>query len=209
MALVVLACVVMIMSNRPALANPEIVIGDTVTIAEVSVLTEIEQSAARADWQSMVSAPDKWSGFRSSRLPMAQENAVRIHRPFYTLDHDISDQHGRIIYPRGYTFNPLAHVRLPSRILVVGHAPRYGNWLAQHAQSLDMILTAGGDPMALAEQYQRPVFILEPALRERLGVTVVPSIVEQQADAFHITESLLDHPDNSQLIEQAGTHDAG
>ena len=117
-----------------------------------------------------------------------REARTRWHRPHYVLEQDIADHNGRVLYPKGYAFNPLAYIQLPSRIVVIGDSPDYIAWLKQHAHPLDMVLTAGGDQMALSERYGRPVFLLEPTLRERLAVQVVPSIVQQKGDALSIQE---------------------
>jgi len=184
-------------------ANPEIVIGSTVAIAEVSILEEIHQSAAGVNLQDVISDASEWSGFKSERLPLATKNSVRLHRPMYTLERDITDQHGQIIYPKGYTFNPMSYITLPSKVIVVGDDASFGDWLAAHAGSFDMVLTAGGDPLKLGKTYDRTVFILEPKMRERLGVRVVPSIVSQKGDALQIKEMVLEAGSAKPVSRQA------
>lgn len=181
-----------ILSNV-AHANPEIVIGNTIAIVEPDVLVEIQSRASQVDWESAFdSDPETWSGFSSDKLPSAEQDVVRLHQPLYTLDQDITDQHGQVIYPKGFTFNPMSYVKLPSNIIVIGDKPEYDEWLTEHAGAFDMVLTAGGDPMKLGERYGRPIFILEPRMRERLGVNVVPSIITQKGDSLQIKEMVLE-----------------
>lgn len=195
------------LAGSSAYSSQDIVIGSTTTIAETSVLDEIEESAARANWQEALNTePSTWGGFQSGRLPIAKKNVVRQHKPYYTLDTDIKDQMGQVIYPKGFTFNPMAYVRLPSRIFIVGDKPVYKDWLLEHAEAFDMVLTAGGDPMALGAKYGRPIFILEPKMRDRLGVKVVPSIISQQGDALQIKEMVLEQTDPTDIEQRRAQH---
>jgi hypothetical protein len=188
--------IVLILLSTVAQGEP-VVIGNTFDIAEPDVLEEIKARASTANLQDLAKKnPGEWSGFQSGALPPTQEARTRWHRPHYVLEQEIADHTGRVLYPKGYAFNPLAYFQLPSRIVVIGDSPDYIAWLRQHAHPLDMVLTAGGDPMALSERYGRPVFLLEPTLRERLAVQVVPSIVQQKGDALSIQELVL-HEANS------------
>lgn len=51
---------------------------------------------------------------------------------------------GKLLYPKGYTFNPLTYVSMPQRLIVV-HS-RDLNWALGHARASDWILLAGGGP---------------------------------------------------------------
>lgn len=175
-------------------AAAELVVGETYSIAEPDLLEEMQQKAATANWQEMFEKdPDSWSGLApKSSLPLVRENKDRLHTPMYTLDRTISDHTGQVIYPAGYSFNPLAYMTLPSRIVVIGASDKFIPWLEQHAEPLDMVLTAGGNPMKLSEKYGKPIFVLEPKLRDRLNVTAVPSIIHQEGEQLVIAERVLE-----------------
>jgi conjugal transfer pilus assembly protein TraW len=75
---------------------------------------------------------------------------------------------------------------------VVVH-PRDIGWAIMQARPIDWILLAGGetastDPIALGEKVGRPLFILEERIRDRLGLTVAPVIVEQVGQKLELQE---------------------
>ena len=98
---------------------------------------------------------------------------------------------GRVLYPKGFTFNPLTYVSLPQRLVIV-HASEL-DWALKTAAPTDWILLAAGtgsrpDPIALGEKVGRPLFILEERVKDRLGLTVAPVIVAQVGQHLVLTE---------------------
>jgi conjugal transfer pilus assembly protein TraW len=158
-------------------------IGRTWPIAEPDALTEIEgKVASMPPMASRFGSRSDWTAMHSAALGVTRHDAVRSVVPFYTLADDIHLPDGRILYPRGFTFNPLTYVRLPQRLIVV-HAGEIG-WALGEARPTDWILLASGaspspDPIALSQKAGRPIFILEDAVRRRLGLTVAPVIISQ------------------------------
>ncbi|KAA0257489.1 hypothetical protein FHQ18_09100 [Deferribacter autotrophicus] len=43
-------------------------------------------------------------------LPDAKEHKIKEYEPVYILDHDIKDQNGNILYPKGYSYNVFDYV---------------------------------------------------------------------------------------------------
>lgn len=175
----------------------ELVVGDTYPISEPDLLVEIQEKSKRANWQELFNTdPDSWSGLSGIReLPSVVYEQTRYHTPIYTLDKDIRDHEGQIIYPKGYTFNPLEYISLPSRLIIIGESEDYIGWLKNNAEPFDMVLTAGGNPMKLSEKYGKPVFLLEESLRYRLDVRVIPSVIEQTGTTLKIDEYVLNQPE--------------
>lgn len=181
------------------LASPAIAdmttIGRTWPIVEPDALSEIEARVGRqpADIASKFGPREGWSAMRAASLAPAALSRVRTVVPFHTLEFDIRTPDGRIVYPRGFTFNPLAYVTLPQRLVVV--TPRDLAWAVAQARPADFILLAAGkgaDPIALSEKAQRPIFLLEPRVKERLDLTVAPVIVRQVGQKLELTEVRLE-----------------
>lgn len=179
-------------------------IGRTWPIAEPDALQEIEARALRqpASMAPQFGPRSGWSALKAAPLGQASRNRVRSVVPFYTLAMDIALPGGKILYPRGYTFNPLAYVSLPQRLVVVD--PADIGWAARTASPTDWILLAAGektqgrnggeDALSLGEKLGRPVFILEERVKQRLGLTVAPVIVRQVGQRLELTEVRLDRP---------------
>jgi conjugal transfer pilus assembly protein TraW len=168
-------------------------IGRTWPIAEPDALAEIEAKVAALprDMSKAFGPRRNWSGLKAATLAVAPTDRVRSVVPFYRLEFDISLPGGKTLYPKGYTFNPLAYVRLPQRLVVVH--PRDLGWALRTARPSDFILLSAlardsGDPIALSEQTGRAIYILEERVKERLGLTVAPVIVAQAGHKLVLTE---------------------
>ncbi|MQK85065.1 conjugal transfer protein TraU, partial [Escherichia coli] len=93
---------------------------------------------------------------------------------------------GHVLYPKGYTFNPLQFVQLPQRIVVI--SPGQEEWLKANAQDTDMVLYTHGDVIRKSESINRPAFILDTTLQQRLDIQVTPTIVTQEGRRLVINE---------------------
>ncbi|ODT93173.1 MAG: conjugal transfer protein TraW, partial [Sphingobium sp. SCN 64-10] len=127
-----------------------------------------------------------WSALQAAPLGQAKADRVRSLVPFYTVEEDIRLPDGRLLYPKGFTFNPLDYVSLPQRLVIVH--PRDLGWALKQARFTDFILLTAGDALVLSERSGRPLFILEERVKERLGLVVAPVIVAQQGKKLVLTE---------------------
>ena len=169
-------------------------IGRTYPIVEIDALSEIEARTAKLppNLGPTFGPRSSWSALKSAQLDVARQTRVRSVVPFYTLPDDIKLPDGRLLYPRGFTFNPLAYTNLAQRLIVV--APRDLAWGLAQARPQDwVILTAGGDVVELSERSGRPLFVLEERVKERMGLTVAPVIVRQVGHKLELSEFALDH----------------
>jgi len=175
--------------NPTLTLSQSLTLGQTYDIVEPDVLEEIKQRAQGVDWQAVYQKdPTSWGGFQSPRLPNARHQQVREHKPVYIVEQDVIDRQGQIIYPKGYVYNPLQYLQLPSRIIFIGRSEAHLIWLNTVINETDTIITAGGDPITLSKKIGRPVFLLNERWLQRFNLQVVPSIVEQHKDRLLITE---------------------
>lgn len=178
-------------------------IGRTWPIAETDALAEIEAKAAALpkDLGPKFGPRSRWSAMQSARLGQVNAARTRTVVPFYTLEMDVTLADGRVLYPKGYTFNPLTYVSLPQRLVIV-HAGELG-WALKTAAPTDWIILAAGsgaspDPIQLGKQAGRPLFLLEERVKDRLGLTVAPVIVRQVGQKLELSEVLLAKPGAAQ-----------
>jgi len=184
-AIPIMLCIASI--SEPARAGTA-TIGRTWPIEEADALSEIEARASRqpVDMARNFGPRSGWSAMRAATLGLARKARTRSVVPFYTLEFDIKLPDGTMLYPKGFTFNPLTYVALPQRLVIVH--PRDLGWALRTARPADFILLTAGDALALGEQVGRPLFILEERVKDRLGLTVAPVIVSQAGQRLVLQE---------------------
>lgn len=195
-AIAPLALMTGLLTHAPVTAATSI-IGRTWPIAEPDALSEIESRAAHVpDMKAAFGPRERWSAMKPAALGIARTDLRRTVVPFYTLDQDIRLPGGKLLYAKGYSFNPLAFVSLPQRLIVV-HSSDLA-WALRTARPADFILLAAGglsqaadahaDAITLGEQHGRALFLLEERVKARLGLTVAPVIVAQAGQKLVLTE---------------------
>lgn len=171
----------------PLLAAESHVIGRVYDIAEPDALQEIQSRVSQIDWQKVMSeGVERNTAAQPVPLPGAKENRSRYHIPWYTTEFDVKDQTGAVIYPKGYRFNPLEHVRLPQRLVFI--AEQDVPWAKNHLNTTDMVMITSGDYREIAVELERPVFILTEEVRDRMALQSVPAIVTQEGPTLRIEE---------------------
>jgi len=183
-------------------------IGETYSIRERDALSEIQERASRVNWSKLInkkkidSLSKKAALRKGVYLPPAQED--RVFRPDmdYTLKMDITDAQGQVLYPKGYTFNPLSYVQLPYRIVVIdGQDKAQVAWLKRvfkESSGAWMTLTTQGDPRNLSKKLSgRPAYVADKKIVKRFQLKAVPSVITQKGTTLEVREYAILDKNNS------------
>ncbi len=171
--------------------------GATYPIVEPDALEEIERRVAAIDWDKRFKEPlrEQYRIYRSSdavSLPKAKLDRTFQTDPTYTLEYDIPDGKGGVVYPSGYTYNPLKYFSLPNTLVVINAEDEDQLGWLDESGFLDnpetTLLITQGSANELASQLKRPVHYLTRNLAKRLSVRSVPSIIKQTGSVFKIRE---------------------
>ena len=170
-------------------------VGRTWPIAETDALTEIEARAQQVEWskvlerkkvEAYLGPPDRGS------LPRPKRDRTFPVDLTYTTSIDVPDGKGGILYPRGYTFNPLDYVTYPKTLVVInGNDPEQVQWLAasEYAPRLEvMLLLTEGSYQSVAKRVSRPVFYADRKIIDRLHLQAVPSVIRQKGRLLEVSE---------------------
>ena len=110
----------------------------------------------------------------------------------YTLEMDLTDTKGNIIYPRGYTFNPLDYIVYPKTLVILdGRSPKQLAWFKASTLKSDLMVTlllTDGSYWELSRTLKRPIFYANSALINVFRIEAVPSIVKQKGNMMEVTE---------------------
>jgi conjugal transfer pilus assembly protein TraW len=116
--------------------------------------------------------------------------------PSFTLEHNIFDAAGNLLYPAGTRYNPLDIVSLSKRLLFFDgrdarQVARAKELMATYQGRVKPILV-GGSYLDLMKSWQIPVYYdQQGALTHRFGIVQVPAIVSQEGMRLRIDELVL------------------
>lgn len=173
-------------------------IGKNYEISEKSALQEIQDAAKKVDWAKVMDKDkmlEKVNSFKpenAQSLPTATEDKTFDVDMTYTLDMDIPDGKGGILYPKGYTFNPLEYSFLPNIIVVINADDEdQVKWLKESKYFDDfrtMILLSDGKYFDVMKDFKKPVFFLPREVVSRFKLKAVPSVVMQKGTVMEVRE---------------------
>lgn len=177
-------------------------VGATYPIAERDALAEIEDRAKAVDWGKAFDPKrmrDKIRNYRPEGmavLPAAKKDRVFHVDVSWMLDFDIPDGRGGILYPRGFSFNPLAYVFLPNVLVVIdGGDERQIEWFKASSYAKDyrvMLLLCGGSYTRVMEKLKRPAFYADARIVKRFQLKAVPAVIVQKGAVMEVREYALD-----------------
>jgi conjugal transfer pilus assembly protein TraW len=182
-------------------------VGKTYPIAEKDALTEIEGRASTVDWKRLFSnvKPENYRPKNLTELPRAPETRSFLVDMTYTLKTDIPDGRGGILYPAGYSFNPLDYVTFKKTLVVIDGTDREQvDWFVHSkykGQTDIVLLLTGGSTTGLQNQLKQPVFYATRLIVQRFNLAAVPSVIHRKDRAMEVVEIALPQHRQEKLTE--------
>ena len=196
-----LMLILLILCASPAFAISLGTVGTTYEIVEKDALIALQERAKEVNWNRVFSREKTEKLIREYRpkdiisLPRAEKNGTFHVDMTYSLDFDIPDGKGGILYPGGYTFNPLEYVRMPTTLVMInGDDPEQVSWFNQSAYNKDvktMLLLVEGSYADVAKKLNRPVFYADKRIIDKFNLKAVPSVVRQDGLFMEVKEVAL------------------
>lgn len=172
-------------------------VGRVFPIAERDALEEIEERAGQVDWKALPQRerPEAFRPATLVRLPRASGGRTFLVDMTHTLDFDVPDGRGGILYPKGFRFNPLEHVPFNQTLVVLdGDDPEQLAWLRGYEPAAEpgtLILLSGGSYREIGAALGRAVFYADRRIVERFRLAAVPSLVARKGHMMEVTEIAL------------------
>lgn len=179
-------------SARAAVIHNLGIVGKTYPVQEPDIVAEVRQNAAKIKDKAMLERIKTYQPASLHILPRATADKTFLVDMTYTLDRDLTDADGRIIYPRGYTFNPLDYISFTGGLVVIdGQDTSQVKWFRASPYFENhraRLLLSDGHAAELIETLQRPVFYLTDDIAGRLKLQAVPSVVIQKEGKLQVRE---------------------
>ena len=191
-----LASSTLLLTGLPLARAEEIVqlepVGPTSAVVETDLGEELRQRAVSVDVEQLRSAQAHYQPANLQALPRATKDTTTMVDLTHTLEQDLVDAQGTILYPAGFTFNPLRYVSLTGALVVIdGSDPEQVAWFKGSpygANHRALLLLSGGLAAALRDELRRPVAYLTEDIAQRLQLRAVPSVVVERDNQLEIRE---------------------
>jgi len=165
-------------------------------IIETDLLEELRQKATRIDVEALRNAHDRYQPANLHSLPRASADRVFTVDLTSTLDHDIKDVQGNLLYPQGFTFNPLRYAGLSGGLVIIdGSDPEQAEWFKKSPYFQNhraILLLSGGYAAEVKQELKRPVYYLTHDIASQLQLKAVPSVVTMQDNKLTVREVRLE-----------------
>jgi len=170
------------------------VVGAVYPVVEPDILKELHQRAVKHGLtkKQILQKVNVYQPVDIHNLPRAKKDKSFLADMTYSLTKDYRDQSGKIVYPKGYTFNPLDYISFSGGMVIINAAdPEQTMWFKNspyfnnHSARL---LISDGYAFPLTKKFKRPVFYLTKQIAQRLKVRHVPAVIVQQGKKLLVHE---------------------
>ena len=173
-------------------------VGPTSAVIETDLAEELRSRAVRVDVEQLRHAQARYQPANLHALPRATKDTTTMVDLTHTLEQDVQDANGQVLYPAGFTFNPLRYVSLSGALVVIdGSDPEQVAWFKGSPYGSNrraLLLLSGGVAAPLRDELRRPVAYLTEDIARRLQLRAVPSIVVERDNQLVIREVSLGRP---------------
>jgi len=167
-------------------------VGRTYPIVEQDIREEFKQKATGIDIEALLNTHNRYQPANLHTLPRAASDRVFTVDLTHTLEHDIKDSQGNLLYPQGFSFNPLKYAGLSGGMVVIdGSDPKQVEWFQgspyfQNHRAI--LLLSGGYAAEVKQELKRPVYYLTHDIAARLQLKAAPSVVVEQDNKLTVRE---------------------
>ena len=113
--------------------------------------------------------------------------------PTWTLDRNVVDEKGRVLFPAGTTVNPFDYEKLSKTLLFLDARDKgqveFAKRFLSSAKGLVKPILVGGEPLKLMREWKREIFYDQGgALTRRFSITQSPAVVSQEGKRLRVDE---------------------
>jgi conjugal transfer pilus assembly protein TraW len=113
--------------------------------------------------------------------------------PTWTLDRNVVDEKGRVLFPAGSKVNPFDYDRMSKTLLFFDARSKeqvaFAKRFMAESRALVKPILVGGEPLKLMREWKREVFYDQGgALTRRFSITQSPAVVSQEGKRLRVDE---------------------
>ena len=124
-----------------------------------------------------------------SRFPQVEKETVYLIDPTYTLQEDIRDQNGNVLFKKGTKANPADYASLGRYIIIDGDDPKQVEFAVKGG--FRKIMIVAGDLVKLTAEYRQRFYFVNGRIIDLVKLKRVPVVFEQEGSHVKVTEKKL------------------
>ena len=125
-------------------------------------------------------------------LPTATKENVFYPLIDYELKDDIKDSYGKVLYKKGFVFNPLHYISLNEKYIFIDYTDKkQREWIKKQEINKDItakIIITNGRVFDAIKEFEREVFYANDILIDKFKLEAVLLIVEQEQDRIKVKQ---------------------
>jgi len=164
--------------------------GQTYMIQEESLLEVIQRRAKGVNWRGIIDKQLRTEP-EPVRLPRATKPARRMVDLTFTLDQDLTTPDGRLLYPRGFRFNPLQYAPLQYALVFVNLADQDQlRWLLSYLPTAPrcVVMFTDGNPQIVRAQVKNRIYRADERFVRRFDIRALPAIATMNRERLEIKD---------------------
>jgi conjugal transfer pilus assembly protein TraW len=168
--------------------------GNTYEIGEEDIVKYIGRNQAMLEARTRekieeikgkIYALNKYRG----RFPQVEKETVYLIDPTYTLQEDIRDQNGNIVFAKGIKANPADYGTLGRYVIIDGNDPKQVEFAVKGG--FRKIMIVAGDIAKLTAEYRQRFYFVNDRIIDLVKLKRVPAVFEQEGSHVKVTEKKL------------------
>ena len=176
------------------------VFGNIYKIAEKDSVVELEEKAAQVNWEKVFDRDKAEFSIKNYKPDLIKlqktdkNNQFLVDMTFF-LKFDIPDGKGGILYPKGFSFNPLEYINFHRTIIIFdGTDDTQVKWCKNtYADDYNTtLLISDGSYYELSEKFGRSVFYASADIINRFKIERVPSIIKRKDNYIEVREIVIE-----------------
>lgn len=161
-------------------------IGQTYQVLEMDPVALIRSRSVNFDYAAYQKNKVERSiqALRSNTLPRNDKAEINYHKVMHTVEREIVDAQGNVIYPKGFQYNVLDYVKWDFRVFVLDEQDI--EQFASDIEPTDVVLINEGRIFEAQKALKMPVYVIDSNTQSALKVDSVPSIVSQSGNQLKV-----------------------
>ena len=124
-------------------------------------------------------------------ITRAKSMRTFLYDPTFKLNQEIKLPNGQIVYPKGYTVNPLILTPLDKKLIFIDSDDQIQlDWIQKtNLAQKDLVILVNGEPNKVSQILERTVYFDQHSqMTNKFGIKHVPAILQQEGNLIRVEE---------------------